>query len=184
VDRTGDVAVLVHSINGAPTGIVVDGIPISEAASVNRWKLETVHAGDLLNDIAPVIALRHGRPVVAVGATGTSLMPETVRLLGEALSGRETLAAITAAPPLLYNFQPPSSVAGFATWPVLAPADAYDTAFKTRLATLGLTIAEKPRSMAWTTLRGTAAAALIDPSSRVATAVEVPVIDMFAEGAR
>jgi gamma-glutamyltranspeptidase/glutathione hydrolase len=184
VDAKGNVAVLVHSSNGSPTGIVVDGVPIPEAASVNKWKLKTARAGDLLNDIAPMIALRHGRPVAAVGATGTSLMPETVRLLGEALAGRETLAAITAAPPLLYNFEPPASVAGFATWPVLAPAGAYDAAFQSRLAALGVTLAERPRGLAWTSLRGTAAAAVIDPSSGVATAVEVPVIDMFAEGAR
>ncbi|HEY0435211.1 MAG TPA: gamma-glutamyltransferase, partial [Phenylobacterium sp.] len=36
VDRRGDVAVLVHSANGAPTGLVVHGMPIPEAATVNK----------------------------------------------------------------------------------------------------------------------------------------------------
>lgn len=184
VDAKGDVAVLVHSSNGAPTGIVVEGVPVPEAASVNKWALPAARAGDLLNDVAPLIALRHGRPVAAVGGTGTSLMPETVRLMGEVLSGHESLAAITAAPPLLYNFSPPKSVGEFATWPVLAPAGAYDAAFLKRLATLGVSVKEEPRGIAWTSLRGTAAAAVIDPATGVATAVEVPGIDMFVESER
>lgn len=185
VDQKGDVAVLVHSTNGAPTGIVVDGVPIPEAASVNKWALAGAHAGELLvNDIAPLIAVRGGRPVAAVGAAGTSLMPETVRLMGEALSGHEDLASITAAPPLLYNFQPPKALDGFAAWPVLAPAGAYEAAFQKRLEALGVRIKEEPRSMAWTSLRGTAAAAVIAPSTGAATAVEVQIIDMFAESER
>jgi gamma-glutamyltranspeptidase/glutathione hydrolase len=185
VDRKGDVAVLVHSTNGALTGLVVDGVPIPEAASVNKWALADARPGELLaNDIAPLIAVRAGRPVVAVGGTGTSLMPETVRLMGEALSGHEDLAAITAAPPLLYNFKPPASLEGFAKWPVLAPAGAYDQTFLKRLEAVGLTTKEEPRSMAWGSLRGTAAAVVIAQSTGVATAVEVPVIDMFAEGER
>ena len=184
VDARGDVAVLVHSTNGAPTGIVVGGVPIPEAASVNKWALRTAHAGDLLNDQAPMIALRHGRPVAAVGATGTSLMPETVRLLGEILSGHATLADVTAAPPLLYNFEPPKSVEAFAAWPVLAPAGAYDASFRRRLGALGVSIRDEPRNMAWGPLRGTAAAAMIDPMTGVATAVEVPMIDMFVESRR
>lgn len=182
VDRAGDVAVLVHSTNGALTGLVVDGVPIPEAATVNKWALAGARAGELLvNDIAPLIALRAGRPVAAIGATGTSLMPETVRLMGETLSGHEDLASLTAAPPLLYNFSAPKSRADFAAWPVLAPAGAYDPAFRKRLQALGLTIKEEPRSMAWTDLRGTAAMAVISPGAGVATAVDVPVIDMFAE---
>src|SRR5690606_29868223 len=145
--------------------------PIAEAATVNKGALPTARAGDLLNDIAPMIALRHGRPVAAVGGTGTSLMPETVRLIGEVLSGHATLAAITAAPPLLYNFQPPRSVDEFAAWPVLAPAGAYDASFQQRLPALGISIKEEPRNMAWGPLRGTAAAAVIDPTTGVATAV-------------
>jgi gamma-glutamyltranspeptidase/glutathione hydrolase len=184
VDAKGDVAVLVHSTNGEPTGIVVDGVPIPEAATVNKWALRTAHAGDLLNDLAPMVALRHGRPVAAVGGTATSLMPETVRLIGEILSSHATLAAITAAPPLLYNFQPPKSVNEFASWPVLTPAGAYDAAFQQRLSALGVSIKEEPRNLAWGPLRGTAAAAVIDLTTGAATAIEVPVIEMFAESER
>jgi gamma-glutamyltranspeptidase len=182
VDRKGNVAVLVHSTNGSLTGLVVHGVPIPEAASVNKWALAGARPGDLLvNDIAPLIAVRGGRPVAVVGATGTSLMPETVRLMGEVLSGHEDLTAITAAPPLLYNFKAPTSLEGFAAWPVLAPAMAYDQAFLKRLEALGISIKQEPRQAAWTSLRGTAAAAVIAPSTGMATAVEVPVIDMFAE---
>ena len=148
---------------------------------MNKWALADARPGDLLvNDMAPLIALRGGRPVAAVGATGTSLMPETVRLMGELLSGHEDLTAITAAPPLLYNFKAPTPLEGFAAWPVLAPAMAYDQAFLKRLDTLGISIRQEPRQAAWMSLRGTAAAAVIAPSRGVATAVEVPVIDMFA----
>ncbi len=201
-DAKGNVAVLVHSANGAPTGIVVGGVPIPEAATVNKWALLAAQAGDLLvNDITPLIALRHGRPVAAVGATGTSLMSESIRLMGEILSGHESLTDITAAPPLLYNFQPPKSVDAFATWPVLTPAGDYAPGFLKAMAAigvsppmgtyapgvldrqpaLGLSIQETPRHMAWTSLRGTAAVAVIDPANGQAKAVEVSGIDTFAE---
>ncbi len=182
VDRKGNVAVLVHTTNGSLTGLVVDGVPISEAASVNKWALAGARPGDLLvNDLAPLIAVRGGRTVAVVGATGISLMPETVRLMGEVLSGHEKLTAITAAPPLLYNFKALTSLEGFSAWPVLVPTMAYDQAFLKRLEALGISIKQEPRQTAWTYLRGTAAAAVIEPFTGVATAVEVPVIDMFAE---
>ena len=43
-DAKGNLAVLVHSANGAPTGIVVGGVPIPEAATVNKWALPAAHA--------------------------------------------------------------------------------------------------------------------------------------------
>ena len=171
-------------------------------ASPTAFERKAAHAGDLLvNDITPLIALRHGRPVAAVGATGTSLMTESIRLMGEILSGHESLTDITAAPPLLYNFQPPKSVDAFATWPVLTPAGDYAPGFLKamaaigvsppmgayapgvldRQAALGLSIQETPRHMAWTSLRGTAAVAVIDPANGRAQAVEVRGVDTFAE---
>jgi gamma-glutamyltranspeptidase/glutathione hydrolase len=182
VDREGNVAVLVHSSNGEPTGIVVAGVPIPEAATVTKSYLRGLRGGDLVpNDIAPLIALRGGRPVVAVGATALSLMPETVRVVGELLSGRD-LATVMAAPPLLYNLKPPQRPEGFGAWPVLAPERAYDDAFLKQLEGMGLSIEAVPRSLAWTNLRGTAAAVLIAPGA--ASAVEVPVLDYFVESER
>jgi gamma-glutamyltranspeptidase/glutathione hydrolase len=123
VDRWGDVAVLVHSTNGGPTGLVVGGVPIPNAASINKALLTTTRPGELLrNDIAPIIALRGGKPVLAIGATASSLMPETVRLAGELLSGHADLPAALSAPPLLQNFNLPA--AGQTLWsrPELIPA--------------------------------------------------------------
>jgi gamma-glutamyltranspeptidase/glutathione hydrolase len=182
VDRRGDVAVLVHSTNGEPTGIVVAGVPIPEAATVNKAALAGLRAGDLVpNDIAPLIALRDGHPVAAVGGTATSLMPETVRLMGEMLSGRDGLTAIMAAPPLLYNYAPPDRPDGFSAWPVLTPAGAYPQAFLEQLESKGLAIKQLTPLEAWTR-RGEAAAVLIAPSTG-ATAVELPTLAYFAEGA-
>jgi gamma-glutamyltranspeptidase/glutathione hydrolase len=184
VDRRGDVAVLVHSANGAPTGIVVGGVPIPEAASVNKREVGRTHAVELVtNDIAPLVALRGDKPVAAVGATGTSLMPETVRLMAAMIAGRQPLATVTSAPPLLYNFSPPPPDESLDKWAVLVPARAYDEGMRSDLTKAGVKLEDRPPLAAWTVLRGTAAAVRFDAASGAATAVEVPEVDYFVEAA-
>ncbi|HLZ73874.1 gamma-glutamyltransferase [Phenylobacterium sp.] len=205
VDRWGDVAVLVHSSNGGPTGLVVGGVSIPNAASINKALLATTKSGELLrNDIAPLIALRRGKPVLAIGATASSLMPETVRLAGELLSGHADLPAALSAPPLLQNFNlatpgqtlwsrpelipaagPDPSLARAlaslgAPTPDLPPA-AYDPAMIAALAAMGVPTTQEPAIRVFGDLRGSATVVAFDRPSGTPRAAEVPLTDVFVE---
>jgi gamma-glutamyltranspeptidase/glutathione hydrolase len=111
VDRWGNVAALVHSINTVnwgTTGIVVGGIPVSDAAGLQQWRLAGIQPGDRVpNDMAPVIVMHGAKPVMAVACVGASLTAETVRTLLGTLGNRLDLQTVMEAPPLLYNFQQP-----------------------------------------------------------------------------
>ncbi len=205
VDRWGNVAVLVHSTNGGPTGIVVGGIQISDAASINTSQLAAAKPGELLtNDIAPIIALREGKPVLAVGAIASSLMPETVRLAGELLSGHADLAAVLSAPPLLQNFIPagpgqtlwsrPELIPAAGPDPALARAlkamgvptpdltpGAYDPAMIADANAMGVSTAQETPIRIFGDLRSSATVVTFDRPSGAPHAAEVPLTDVFVE---
>ena len=108
VDRWGNVAALVHSSNTpvwGDTGMVVGGIPIPVPAGTYRHLLVSLTPGARVpSDMAPVIVLEKGRPVFAIATIGSSVVPETVRLV--AASRRPgSLADILGAPPLLLNYE-------------------------------------------------------------------------------
>ena len=93
IDRWGNVAALVHSIDATmwgDTGIVVDGVAISGAGGGQRGRLAAVKPGQHVpSDGAPVIALRDGKPVLAVASVGRSLVGErrTVEVLQTVVLG-------------------------------------------------------------------------------------------------
>jgi gamma-glutamyltranspeptidase/glutathione hydrolase len=77
VDRYGNVAAMVHTINttswGA-TGIVVDGVVVGDPAAWQQALVARVPPGDRLPDPTnPAIVMREGRPVLASSAIGTGL---------------------------------------------------------------------------------------------------------------
>lgn len=181
VDRWGNVAVLVQSTNGSLNGIVVGGVPIPNAGAINKHFLVQGRPGDrVVNDIAPIIALRGGKPVLAIGAVGTGLAPETIRLAGEILSGHADLPTAMAAPPLLMNFVPPTPEQTFWSWPQPIPAGAYDPQMLENLTAEGVPVkAESPERVGL--LRGSAIAVTVDRPSGAAHAAEVTTLDGFAE---
>jgi gamma-glutamyltranspeptidase/glutathione hydrolase len=85
VDQWGNIAALTHTINTllwGTTGIVVNGVPIPDAAGFQQARLAGIKPGDRVpNDMTPVIAMEGTKPVLAMASIGASLMPETVRLL-------------------------------------------------------------------------------------------------------
>jgi hypothetical protein len=72
VDRWGNVAALVHSINTVlwgTTGIVVGGIPIADAAGFQQARLAAIKPGDPVPQVeAPVIAMTGSKPVLAIAS--------------------------------------------------------------------------------------------------------------------
>jgi gamma-glutamyltranspeptidase/glutathione hydrolase len=183
VDRWGNVAALVHTINTVlwgTTGIVVGGIPISDAAGFQQASMATIKPGDLVpHDMTPAIAMTGTRPVLAVASIGESLTPETVRILVGTLANHLDPLAVMAAPPLLVNDQPEKAGESFSTKPELVPEGAYDLEFLQNLRTLGVNTEQKSKQEA-NTLRGTAVLGAIDPRSGVLRSAETPGVYGFA----
>jgi len=121
IDRWGNIAALSHSINTVlwgTTGMVVDGIPVPDAAGFQQARLAGIKPGDPVpQDIAPLIAMTGAKPVLAIASVGSSLVPETVRLVVGTLANRLDPLAAMAAPPLLINMEPMKPGESFLTKP-------------------------------------------------------------------
>ncbi len=181
VDRWGNVAALVHTINTitwGDTGIVVGGVPIADAAAINKWMMqEGFKPGDRVpNDLSPLIALRGGKPVLAIAGIGSSNIQETVRLAGTLLSGSAGLQAAMPAPTLVGNFQPSTD----GSHAELVPAGGYSAQVLAALKAAGISVQETPAGRIQT-IRGVAAVAIIDQPSGHPHGVEVPQVSGFVE---
>ena len=183
IDRWGNVASLVHSINTVlwgTTGIVVDGIPISDAAGFQQAQLAGIKPGDPLpQPEAPVIAMNGAKPMLAVASVGSSLIPETVRLVVASLANRLDPLAAMAAPPMLVNVGPMKAGETFMTAPEAISVGAYDAVFLQRLEESGFHVEEKSEQDA-KTIKGTAVLGTIDPRSGVLRSAETPGVFDFA----
>jgi gamma-glutamyltranspeptidase/glutathione hydrolase len=184
VDRWGNVAALVHSINAVlwgDTGIIVDGVPIADAAAVNKQYLLASKPGSALpSDLAPVIALRNGKPILAVATVGSSVVLENVRLVAGVVGAGQDLQTLMGAPPMLLNIAPPTGKP-ISAWPEPIPSNAYDADMLNALRLTGLAVQEETpeRTQA---VRGTAVALVVDQVSHVSRAVEAPRIFTYTEG--
>lgn len=85
IDENGDVAVVVHSLNGilwGTTGIFVDGVSIPDSAAFQQQVIADVGRGARLpNSMNPVIVLQHKKPVLASAAVGSGSQRVTVENL-------------------------------------------------------------------------------------------------------
>ena len=103
VDRQGNVAAIVHSINSVlwgTTGIVVDGIPASDPAAFSQLTLAAIKPGDRMPDfMAPVIATRNDKPVLAVAVTGPILHDTVTMVPGLPGCKADAKTLMTAPPP-------------------------------------------------------------------------------------
>jgi gamma-glutamyltranspeptidase len=176
VDRWGNVAALVHSINATmwgDTGIVVDGVPLSGAGGLQRGKLAAVQPGQHVpGDMAPLIAFRSGKPVFAVASVGSSLVGETVRVTAGVLGGADP-AELAAAPPFLLPFVSADN----RREPI--PTGAYPRDLKATIEARGIALREEPRDRV-AALRGTVAVGMVGPDGTRRT-VEVPQTVVFGE---
>lgn len=170
VDRWGNVAALVHSSNTplwGDSGLVVDGIPLPAPASTYRFELTRLAPGARVpSEMAPLIVEQDGKPAFAVAAIGSSVVPETVRLVAalSARTGQTTMLSQTlGAPPLLLNYEDQTS-------PMLeraeyVPAGRYPADVLRRLRLRGLRIREVEGQRVQY-IRGTAAVATIADGAR------------------
>ncbi|MGD0096948.1 MAG: gamma-glutamyltransferase [Terracidiphilus sp.] len=184
IDRWGNVAALVHSINTVPwgtTGIVVGGIPISDAAGFQQSLMSAFKPGDMVpQDESPVIAMNGSKPDLAVATIGVSLLPETVRLLVSVLSNHLDPLTVMAAPPLLLNLEPLRTGEGNFTKPYLVPEGVYDPEFLQQLRESGIIIKQKSTIEVYG-IKGTAVLGVIDQQSGVLRGAETPRVFGFAD---
>ena len=183
IDRWGNVAAVVHSINTVTwgtTGIVVDGIPISDAAGFQQTQLAGVKPGDPLpQPEAPVIVMSGAKPMLAVASVGASLIPETVRLVVATLANRLDPLAAEAAPPMLMNVGPFKAGETFMTAPEAIPQGAYDPEFLRQLEESGFHVEEKSKQDV-NVIKGTAVLGMIDERSGGLRSAETPGVFDFA----
>jgi len=179
VDRDGNIAAITHTINSViwgDTGIVVDGIPIPDSASFQQAALANNKPGDRVpHRIIDTIAFDGDTPVLATGSIGSSLVPESLRVLVGFLGQHQDLATLMGAPPLLsnLNMSPIERPAWQLAVPI--PSGAYSADFISKLKTLGLVLDVLPAPTV-SGLRGTLAAVSIDPKTGKRTAVDQPGI--------
>jgi gamma-glutamyltranspeptidase/glutathione hydrolase len=173
----------VHTINTVlwgTTGIVVGGIPISDAAGFQQASMAMIKPGDLVpHDMTPAIAMAGTRPVLAIASIGESLTPETVRVLVGTLANHLDPLTVMAAPPLLVNNEPERAGESFSTKPELVPEGTYDLEFLQHLRTLGVNTARESKQET-NMLRGTAVLGTIDPQTGVLRSAETPGVFDFA----
>lgn len=183
IDRWGNVAALSHSINTevwGSTGMVVDGIPIPDAAGFQQAKLAAIKPGDAVpQEMAPVIAMAGTRPVLAIACVGSSLIPETVRLVVGTFANHLDPLAAMAAPPLLLNIEPMKAGETFLTKPELIPEGAYDPDFLQRLKESGVNVEQKSQVEVYG-IKGTAVLGTIDLQTGALRGAETPRVFGFA----
>jgi gamma-glutamyltranspeptidase/glutathione hydrolase len=184
IDKDGNIAAMTHTINSViwgDTGIVVGGVPIPDSAGFQQASLAKLKPGDRVpHQIIDTIAFKGDTPVLATGSIGSSLIPESIRLLVGVLGKQEDLATVMAAPPLLapIDFSADEQIA--AQLRVSIPKGAYDAEFVAKLKAPGMKLSEVPVATA-RALRGTLAAVAVDPSTRKRIAVDQPGVMVFNE---
>ncbi len=130
------------------------------------------------HEIIDTIALEGDRPVLATASIGSSLVPESLRVLLGVLGQHQDLATLMAKPALLANLdfgnidQPPSARA------VPLVQSAYSSGFIAQLKAAHVNVTEVPAATAGG-LRGTLAAIAVDAKTGRRTAVDQPGVMVF-----
>jgi gamma-glutamyltranspeptidase/glutathione hydrolase len=141
VDRWGNVAAVVHSINSVmwgKTGIFVDGVSVNDSASFQQQQIATVGPGQRLPDPTnPAIIQKDGKPVLGCGSMGSGLHQKTIQCLVNVLDFGLSPKEAIDAPYLMF---PKYSADGKQVQQVLRGA--FPEATLARARALGLAIEE------------------------------------------
>jgi gamma-glutamyltranspeptidase/glutathione hydrolase len=183
IDKDGNIAAITHTINSVcwgGTGIIVDGIPIPDSAGFQQRSLAAIKAGERLpNSMPQIIALSGNKPVFACAAIGSSMIPETIRIILGVLGKGTDLKTIQSAPPLLLNFKQ-TKTGTFSTHRGIDLTSGYDDSFVKGLEHLGENVKIVPEPEAGG-LRGTVTAVTIDPLTGEKRGAEITNTLIFAE---
>lgn len=184
IDKAGNIAAITHTINTlvwGDTGIIVDGIPLPDSAAFQQTRLASIKPGDRLpHEIIDTIAFAGDRPVLATASIGSSLVPESLRVLLGILGQHQDLATVMAAPPLLANLDFGNVDQAPALRPVPLVQGAYSAEFLAQVKALHINVNEVPVATA-AGLRGTLAAIALDPKTGKRSAANQPGMMVFSE---
>lgn len=162
VDRHGNVAAMVHTINSmmwGKTGIFVDGVSINDAASFQQAAVARVGPGARLPDPTnPMLVLADGKPILGASAMGPALHQKTVQCLLNVLDGDMTLREAIDAPYLMFPRMRPDGGQSERVVAGAFPPESLGHARK-----LGLEVVEEPDDSRLT--RGLWIAIVIDPET-------------------
>lgn len=181
IDKDGNIAVMTHTINAVvwgDTGLVVGGIPLPDSAGFQQDALARLKPGSRVPDpIACTITFKGSQPVLATAPIGSSLIPQTIATVLSVIGQNQSIGQALAAPPVLEDFAQYGRP--LAARKVDVPAGGYDAKFISQVESLGVAVTEVSAQQALI-LRGTLAAAAIDPRTHEASTVEVPGVMVFA----
>ncbi len=180
-DMGGDIAVMTHTINAVvwgDTGIVVEGIPLPDSAGFQQHLRARLKPGSRVPDpIACTLTFEGSQPVLATASIGCLLTAQTIATVFSVIAQKQTLASALAVPPALDNF----AQAGLPlnARKVNVPACGYPEKFIASVKALGASVVDVAAGQA-AMLRGSLAAAVIDPKTHVASTMEVSGVMVFA----
>ncbi len=182
IDKEGNVAAITHTINSViwgDTGIVVGGVPIPDSAGFQQERLASLKPGDRLpNEMVQTIVFQGDKPMLATAGIGSSLIPETLKIVlcvaGQGLSLDET----QAAPALLSNFGSPGKAGTGKQLPLSVAGGGYSAEFLKTLESRGVKVTRLPAASA-NGLRGTVAAVYIDQKTGERSTSETKGVLLF-----
>ncbi len=173
IDQFGNIAAVTHSINThiwGDTGIVVDGVPLPDAAGFQQSRLSSVKPGERLpHEMPQTICFRDDSPVLATAAIGASMIPETLRMIIGVIGKGMTIDVMQAAAPLINNYMHLQNITRVPERGVVVPADWYSLDFQKHLSELveKVHLLDKSETLV---SRGTVSAAFIDTNGELHSA--------------
>lgn len=168
IDKDGNIAALTHSINSViwgDTGIVVDGIPIPDSAGHQQPRLASINPGDRVpSEMTQTIIFDGEKPIMATAGIGSSLIPETLKIILGVIGKQFDLQSIQAAPPIIYNFMLAQANESTTERGMVIPEGAYTDTFVATLQESGQRVTVIPQQ-ATDAIRGTVVAVTIDSAT-------------------
>lgn len=164
VDKDGNMAALLHSSNTrgfGESGLYIDGVSIPDSATFQQQVLAFTEPGKRLsNPTVPLIAMRDGKPVLALSAIGSGIYEESIKCLVNMLGfGKSPQQAIDAP-----SFVPTFGTAVDSPSVAIAVAEgAFSGDLLENARKMGLLIESLPPGQARRT-KGVVAALLLDPA--------------------
>jgi gamma-glutamyltranspeptidase / glutathione hydrolase len=182
VDKEGNVAAITHTINSViwgDTGIVVGGIPIPDSAGFQQERLASLKPGDRLpNEMVQTIVFEGDKPMLATAGIGSSLIPETLKIVLCVVGKGLALSETQAAPALLSSFGSPGATQTAKQLSLSVAEGSYTPDFIKGLESGGAKVTRLPAASA-NGLRGTVAAVVIDQKSGERSTVETKGVLLF-----
>lgn len=181
IDRHGNVAAIVHTINTSAwgqTGIFVEGVSIPDSASFQQAQIAQLKPGSRLPDpTLPLIVMSDHKPVAALASIGSGLHAKTVTSLINVIDFNQDIKTAIDAPSMHF---PKFSATGAATQQVFAGD--FSVELIDEVKKMGLRIEVIPNNIGSRSPRGYVVGASIDQKTGQRQAVSSKILNASALG--